>query len=486
MTDNSYYKRQQPFAILVLLLLTIFFLDRSVQHGLFLDGLIYASVARNMANGEGSFWIPYYAGPSPFFSHPPLMFGLQAIFFKIFGSFYGTEKIYSFCVWLVTLLLIKNSWKQIDTFDRFRAFYWLPLLCWGFMPSVLWAYPNNILDSTMAVFDLAAVLCLYKGLQKGKMHIDLVLAALFIFCASFTKGLSGLFPLTIPVVYALVYRTGKVMPALLQSLFMLVIIAAIYFVLWQFPQPHEYLNNYFNWQIVGSLSGRNDVTESAFGRLNVLQMLLTEMVIVMGIGLLAYVLSRILKTGKADLPYSRKHLLFFLLAGFCASLPLMISIKVRSFYLVPALPYFAIAGGIFIYPYLVPLTEKYTLSLRFSKALTIVFTAVAVLAAFLMCFKAGTIGRDEEILADINTISQNIPAREKVLAAPGLDYNYEFMAYLQRYKTIDSYYPFDLNEARYIIADGHVSSACYLWRADLNGYRRLPLATRRFIVYRKQ
>src|SRR5690606_37057734 len=142
-------KRQMPFIFLTILLLTIFFIDRSVQKGLFLDGLIYSSIARDIAMGKGSFWQPYY-GQNLFWSHPPLIFVLEAIFFIIFGSFYGTEKIYSFFIWLVTVVLISRCWRSIFNNPQPRTFFWLPLVLWGFMPSVLWSYPNNILDSTMA------------------------------------------------------------------------------------------------------------------------------------------------------------------------------------------------------------------------------------------------------------------------------------------------------------------------------------------------
>lgn len=485
MINNSHHKRQQPFVILVLLLLVIFFLDRSVQHGLFLDGLIYASVARNMAEGIGSFWTPYYAGPDFFFSHPPLMFGLQAAFFKVFGPFFGTEKIYNFVVWLATLLLLRSCWKSINISDRFRSFWWLPVLFWGFMPSVLWAYPNNILDSTVAVFVLAAILVLYRTQGKDQNYLSIFLAAILIFCASFTKGLSGLFPLAVPILYVVVYGNGKFLGAVLQTLFLLLVIVAIYFILWQYPQPKKYLSTYVDWQVIGSLSGKNDVTGSALGRFDIILMLLTEIAIMMGIGLLIYILSKILKTGRAALPVRLKHFWFFILTGLSASLPFMVSFKVRSFYLVPALPYFAIAGGILIYPFLAPITERYTLSRTYSKGLNILFTLAAVTALVLMYMKAGSIGRDHEMIEDVRTISQHIPAKERIIAGPGLKSDYEFMAYLQRYKQIDCYYPLEPGEAKYIIEDGQAKDCCFLWKADLNGYRKLPISTRRFVVYTK-
>ncbi|MGQ3014586.1 MAG: hypothetical protein ACT6QS_12830, partial [Flavobacteriales bacterium] len=53
-----------------------------VTEGLFLDGLVYATVARNMAQGSGTFFIPLFEANMhvPFFEHPPLVFWLESLF----------------------------------------------------------------------------------------------------------------------------------------------------------------------------------------------------------------------------------------------------------------------------------------------------------------------------------------------------------------------------------------------------------------------
>lgn len=45
-----------------------------VQDGMFLDGITYSAISRNMANGIGSFWHPHYTETLyPHFNeHPPL------------------------------------------------------------------------------------------------------------------------------------------------------------------------------------------------------------------------------------------------------------------------------------------------------------------------------------------------------------------------------------------------------------------------------
>jgi len=56
--------------------------------GLHGDGVEYACVARNLADGLGTFWKPYledYRHPV-FHEHPPLVYWIQSLFFRIFGD----------------------------------------------------------------------------------------------------------------------------------------------------------------------------------------------------------------------------------------------------------------------------------------------------------------------------------------------------------------------------------------------------------------
>ncbi|MDR1182885.1 MAG: hypothetical protein LBL13_13005, partial [Bacteroidales bacterium] len=51
----------------------------ALSDGMFMDGLIYSTIAKNMANGLCSFWEPHFTTTchANFYEHPPLAFGLQ-------------------------------------------------------------------------------------------------------------------------------------------------------------------------------------------------------------------------------------------------------------------------------------------------------------------------------------------------------------------------------------------------------------------------
>ena len=92
--------------ILLLFVLTLYFLllsSKLMRLGIHADGLEYANVARNMAEGLGTFWNPYHDDllHPVFHEHPPLVFWIQSFFFKLFGEGPYFESFYGLLVGLV-------------------------------------------------------------------------------------------------------------------------------------------------------------------------------------------------------------------------------------------------------------------------------------------------------------------------------------------------------------------------------------------------
>jgi len=62
--------------------------------GMFLDGVYYATISKNLSNGIGSFWNLCFSESSGVFNgHPPLAMGLQSIFFSLFGESIYIERV---------------------------------------------------------------------------------------------------------------------------------------------------------------------------------------------------------------------------------------------------------------------------------------------------------------------------------------------------------------------------------------------------------
>ena len=98
--------------------LSFFLLILSPQlfsEGMFMDGIYYATIARNMAEGIGTFWDPTFTQTlgEHFYDHPPLAFGLQSLFFSAFGDYFWVERLYSLLCYLFTAILMLYTWKLI-------------------------------------------------------------------------------------------------------------------------------------------------------------------------------------------------------------------------------------------------------------------------------------------------------------------------------------------------------------------------------------
>ena len=74
----------KPFRLLTLAALAAALVPRLAQRGMFVDGVTYAAIARNLAEGRGTFWSPHYTATlySIFHEHPPLGLWLESLWFR--------------------------------------------------------------------------------------------------------------------------------------------------------------------------------------------------------------------------------------------------------------------------------------------------------------------------------------------------------------------------------------------------------------------
>ena len=169
--------RQTPFWLLTFTLLIGLTLPTLIKDGMFMDAVLYTSVSHNLSMGIGSFWFPQFslhniAGLSSFHEQPPLVFGIQAIFFKLFGDSLYVERFYTFLTMCITALLINMLWKEIyRKNEAMRKFGWLPIILWITIPICFWSYSNNMHENTMGIFTLCAVLLIFKAAISPDIEI---------------------------------------------------------------------------------------------------------------------------------------------------------------------------------------------------------------------------------------------------------------------------------------------------------------------------
>ena len=175
-------------------------LPKLVQDGMFQDAVLYSAVSHNLGQGIGTFWFPQYsklniAGLPSFHEHPPLVFGIQALFFKLFGSSIYVERFYTFFVLCLNMFFIALIWKKVFKKEKeIAALAFLPIFFWIAFPVCQWSFTNNMQENTLSVFALSAVLVMLHNLGTQKLKPVIWLFAGMLIClAVLCKGFPGFF-----------------------------------------------------------------------------------------------------------------------------------------------------------------------------------------------------------------------------------------------------------------------------------------------------
>ena len=468
---------QLPFWLLAITVIIGLTLPVLIQDGMFMDAMLYTSVSKNMAIGKGSFWFPYFSkfgvgGLPTFHEQPPLVFGIQALFFKLLGTSLYTERIYVLCITFLSVWLINQIWKSIFPESAENKIGWLPVSLWIIIPVCFWSYANNMHENTMGVFVLLSVWAYWKA-QKGYFvsYPYLVLSSVFIMLASLSKGIPGLFPVVMPFLYGITMGKIRFKGIVFETVLLVGVIAGIYGLLLCFPESNGSLTNYF----VKRAMHRIEVEPTVDSRFYVLYRLLTELGPSFALTAVIYGILRWKKQEKTE-NITIKTAAFFILLGFSGSLPLMLTMVQKVFYFVHALPYFALGFGVLIAK---PLAE--TVQKRISVALlpylsTGMFVVLLLVSFWAMSFRE-KIGREKEIIQDVYTIGAIIKGDSIVSVSPPLWDDWHLQTYLVRYydTSVD---PVSLQ--KYWIGEKAHPEAIP------PNYEQIPLNTSRYTLYRRK
>jgi hypothetical protein len=412
-----------------LLTITFFlgaFIPMLVQEGMFVDGVTYSTISNNLANGYGNFLNLHYTQTldNHFFSHPPLVFIIQSFFFKIFGDSFITERIYCLVIAILTILGIIKCWQLFNKKNGLIEYDWLPILLWTTIPLIIWSYQNNLLDNTMGVFTIFSVFFILKSLMEEKT-LYLFFGSLLIICSFFSKGFTGLFPLSIPLLYALVYDNKK--HSLLYFIYLnLFLISAAYILYLVFPELLNNIEKYIHKQLIPSLNNELEVTTT--NRFSILFDLVFELSFPILL-LILFTIKNKIKIQNLSF-FKHKDSFMFLLIALSASLPLIITLKQRKLYLGPSIPFYIISIALIISPLVKTQLEKIELKYltRIKQFSAFLILSVLILSGYL--YK--NFSRDKEKLLDIYIISEVVPKRTILNTTKEIWYDWTFLAYMSR------------------------------------------------------
>ncbi|MEP7195545.1 MAG: glycosyltransferase family 39 protein [Saprospiraceae bacterium] len=396
-----------------------------LSEGMFMDGTIYATLGRNLAEGLGTFWNPHFSLThfDEFHEHPPLAFAFLSIFYLIFGDHLIIEKLYSFSTILIQAMIIHWIWKEIQE-DKNS---WLAILLWLFTPIIIWTSTNNMLENSLMIFCSLSVLNYLYYLRKGQF-IYLLLSGLMLSMGFLVKGPVALFPLTFPFFNAIFLQKENFLIAIKKSFFLGIIAILPLILIYQFSTlAHESLDKYYNKQIVRSLSEIVTVKN----RFQILVFAAKELVPSIIILLIFYFQrKRPILNIQSE---SFSHLKTFIACGLTGVVPIMISLKQSNFYLIPSTVFFSI-GLALLFSMILKLNPN-GISIYKNLQLPISLFVLSI-GIFLCVMNKNRISRDQTKIRAIKEIISIIPKNTILQTCSENRYDYSLEAYFARYHKV--------------------------------------------------
>jgi len=413
-------------------LAALIYLPPLMHPGLFVDGLLYAAVSRNLAEGIGTMWSPYFAEVifPAFYEHPPLAFWLQSISYVVLGDHWWVDKLYGIVLLIGCLLLIgRIAYRGLGV-------HWIPAVGFLLLPMIWWSFANNMLENTVSFFVLLSVWGQYQWIRNANKYW-LLLAGLALLAGFLAKGPVALFPLIwLPLDRFFLQR--EEMKKGWKGMFWIGTVFSLGLLLLMFYTPaREGILQYLDQQVWSSLNG-----ERANGsRLNIAGRLLEELLPVLILYIIGIWLNRAPEQ-RDNLRYSLRWVLFAL----CGSLPIFISSKINIHYFIPALPFYALAlAPLFrnsMFDYL-----QDTFHLRRFRYSGWFLVVILFLFALILTFnQTGKPKRDVTTLADLELIAEEAGEGVTIGLTPELYEVWSLHANAQRFHHIslamDSTRPF--------------------------------------------
>ncbi len=441
--------------------------------GMFMDGLLYADMSKNMAEGLGSFWKPHLSNTlfDEFYEHPPLALGLQSLWFRFFGDSIYVERFYSLFTYIIVGYLIVLIWGKL-TNDKKNG--WIPLFFWIIISGVTWSAANNMLENTMSVFVCLSVFFYFKSIDNRRFFL-IFLSGLSLSLGLLTKGFFCLYIWSIPFFIWLFIRKKKFNHMAVDTFLLIsstiIPIAFLYFFI---PAAENNMLNYFNKQVLGSINN----TQTVETRFAIVRMFLERTLLPMAIGIIVVIIALKQNVNKKLLKENRKYTLIFLSIVLAGILPIMISMKQRSFYINTVYPLFALGLAYYLYPVLIIAIEKIKAKSKGFKIFKMITLGIVIASVILSLLQINKTGRNKAKIYDSKAIINIIGVNKTINICPQLYSSWSLHGYFNRYGNVS----LDKNQKN---IHGYYLTVDTCSKNKLNKYYNLvPIKTEKYKLYR--
>lgn len=477
---QSKNKMTRSFQLLTISIFLLLILPWIIQDGMFMDGMIYATVARNLSLGIGSWWhlhLTDYLSPT-YLDQPPLTIWITSFYFKLFGYSMYTERIYSFSAAIINLLLIRALWKKINiNRPEYQNYWWLPVLLWIIPPACFWSFTNNMEENTMSIFILSSLYFMISAIQKQSNRlISVLLMAVCIFLSAMCKGIQGTFTAIGFLAYALTIDRSYMRTAFKYTVSIVIALAICGLGLYLYTPATDYFIGYYHTRILNTFINPEMATTET--RFYLLLRLLSEQItpILLCITILVLSVKYKLKINSIAKLDNRKFALLFLLIALAGTLPLLVTAEQRRFYLVPTFPFYAMAFSFLVIEHLTNLMER--LNSTILQTIVKLFSfAIIIVTIILTITNFGTAKRDKEMLSDIYKIGKLVPQNSTIAIDSELFRTWVLHLYFQRYYGISLDATAENKNQVYFLKRKNGS--------ELSNYEKIDLELSEFNFYKK-
>ena len=382
---NKTIQGSRALAALCVAAVAAVMLPRLAGVGMFVDGLTYATLARNLAAAPApNLWHLHYTDTlhSQFYEHPPGAIWLQAATFKAVGDVPWAESLHAGLLTAAFFAALVALWRAARPNPQVGA--WLPAALALAFPLTSWVFSNGMLEGPLTVACLLAAAATLRGWASrtapraaawGAAAGAVTLAGVLV------KGPFALFLLVLPALVPWIRPNTPTRQSEWTTAGMAAALMAGAAALFVAPAAHDYLARYGQQQIWDSLRGGREVATS---RLTALNRLFSELAVptLLGLGMHAAVrrLRRQPLAQPAVLPARGWGVL-----GLSASLPVLLSPKQSGWYIYQSLPFFALALACWMGPAAVWVQQRAAGQRRSLHALAAVMLLLSAGLAGLRC-----------------------------------------------------------------------------------------------------
>jgi hypothetical protein len=164
-----------------------------------------------------------------------------------------------------------------------------------------------------------------------------------------------------------------------------------------------------------------------------------------------------------------------MLIGLSGSIPLLVTLEQRSFYLVPSIPFFITGFTILVSGFIFSYYER----IKINRTLFMTVNTIIVLIAIGLTVKNwGTIGRHKELLEDVYAAGKYVPAGSQLQASSDQYSNWSLYLYFKRYFDIDVLIKYDTSYSRNYFLKSKSDNGNYSAQ-----YLEIPVKLNEYVLY---